>query len=808
MDLLLQLVTQPGIVLSKDALLHAVWPGRIVEENNLTVHMTALRRALARDGGGPGYIRTVVGRGYMFVADHAIPDPTPSVPPQAAGRRSLPPPPALVGRRQAQDALRDLIRQRRLVTIVGPGGVGKTSLALTVAADAASNFADGAVLVDLAPVTDPAIVPDIVAAALQQDAGSGSRNAIDRLIALLGRQHALLVIDNCEHLISAVAALLEHVLRDCPLVSILCTSREGLFLQNEHLYRLPPLTFPEHAEGLSPDGAAEFGAIQLFVERARAFGAFALTETTAPLVATICARLDGIPLAIEMAVPRLRVLPLAELAERLNERLQLLGSPGRQAPTRHRTLNAVFDWSYDLLQPAEQALLCGLSVFAGGADLAAIGQVVPIAGHDEWEVLDLLAGLVDKSLVVADTSASARFRMLETVREYATRKRIETGDLELNRRHAAYYAEHFATAARDWHTTSGQEWQANQAADVENLRAALNWSFGSDGDDGIGLKLAAASVPFWWELPSTPLAEGQRWLQVADEHGADAPRGQLGWVMFGRTWRDFRFGDVENLAAALEAAAIFRETGDVPGLGAALWRAGSAALTPETYRQAEECLTEAEAVLRGTQAGKWLALTLIRLGDLRMREDRLALALQAYQEGFAISRKLDFWIGLVNGGSNMAELLFTQGQRDQALDQLQGLKEILPAGRRTPLMATLSAHLLIAGDEATMMSVAREAITQASALGLPAALAWTVEAVALLAATRGDAETGAILAGHSRAVHPFVATRAGARREVVHRLYALLDLKLPKAKQQGLMENGASLAEAAIVRLALEQLDR
>jgi tetratricopeptide (TPR) repeat protein len=288
-------------------------------------------------------------------------------------------------------------------------------------------------------------------------------------------------------------------------------------------------------------------------------------------------------------------------------------------------------------------------------------------------------------------------------------------------------------------------------------------------------------------LPETPLAEGRRWLDTAASHlGPATPDAVRGWVRFGQSWRDFRFGDLENRPAAMEAAALFRGCGERTGpggtgLGAALWRAGSALLTRETAAEAEACLVEAEAVLRQVPPGKWLALTLIRLGDLRFRQQQPELALASYQEGFALSQATEFWIGQVNGGSNMAELLFDQGDPDRALRQLRGLRDELPPGRRTPLMATLAAHLLLAGETSEMRQVAHEAISQGVAIGLTAALAWTVEAVALHAATAGELETAGRLAGYARAVHPSIAARAGSRRAVSERLDERLQAGLPPA---------------------------
>ena len=784
MDLLLHLTAHSGVIVSKHALMQAVWPGRIVEENNLTVHMAALRRALGNAPDGQPMIQTVTGRGYVFVGS-TIADPPAAKP--ATPSASLPPATRLIGRDTASADLQLLVRTRRVVSIVGPGGVGKTALALHLAAELAPAFPDGVAFADLSTVADPARVPEAVAAVLA--GGAGINTATARLAAVLRNHKSLLVLDNCEHVVEPVAALVNAIVAGCPGVVILVTSREGLFLSGEQIYRLPPLPFPEDPQKATASSALHFGAVRLFVERAEAMGGFALDDTSAPIVAAICARLDGIPLAIEMAVPRLKVLSPAQLAERLDERFRLLAAPGRGTTPRHRTLQAMIDWSYDFLPGQEQTLLRGLSAFSGGASLASIQAV---AGGDDVDLLDRLTGLADKSLLTVDNATPPRFRLLETVRQYAARKAVDAGETSLGARHAAHFADRFAEAARTWPTIPGREWLATYALDAENLRSALAWAFSPEGDTDIGLRLVASTVPLWWELPDTPVAEGQRWLAVAaDRLRPDTPAAVRGWVRFGQSWRDFRFSDRENAPAALEAAASFREAGDAAGLGAALWRAGSALLTSETMDQAEAHLVEAESVLRGIAPGKWLALTLIRLGDLRFRQGQNAPALASYQEGFALSRTTDFWIGLVNGGSNMTELMLTNGEPERAIRQLKDLRDEQPPSRRTPLMSTLASHLLVAGDTAGMREAAREALNQGSAIGLTAAVAWAVEGVALLAATEGNVETAARLAGYARIVHPSLATRTGAHKVVADRLYALLTAGLsPDGLNSALAEGG------------------
>lgn len=407
-------------------------------------------------------------------------------------------------------------------------------------------------------------------------------------------------------------------------------------------------------------------------------------------------------------------------------------------------------------------------------------------------MLDRLTGLGDKSLVVVDATRDRRFRLLETIRQYAAEKVRDAGETRWSARHAACIADRFSEAARIWPDTPDPDWLTAYARDADNLRAALAWCFGADGDHALGLRLVASSVPLWWTLPETPLVEGQRWFAAAVANMLpETPAIVQGWLRVGQSWRDFRFGDQENLAMALQAASLFRSAGDATGLGASLWRAGSASLTRETAEQAEACLTEAESVLRGIAPGKWLALTLVRLGDLRFRQGRWAQALCNYQEGFALSRRTQFWIGLVNGGSNMAELLFAQGEPERALRQLRALRAELTPGRRAPLMATLSAHLLLAGQLPEMRQVAEEAIDRSAAIGLTAALAWTIEAVALLCVMQGDSSIAARLAGYARTVHPSIATRAGSRKVVAERLTERLGDNLPRAELTDALQEGA-----------------
>ncbi|MBX9700865.1 MAG: winged helix-turn-helix domain-containing protein, partial [Acetobacteraceae bacterium] len=727
-DLLLALLEARGRTLSKDELLQRVWAGRAVEENNLTVQVAALRRALAV-GGLTDAVITVPGQGYRFRME--VLAPAAATTPAYAPLVALPAPPTVfIGRSADIAALRDAMARNRLVTIAGPGGIGKTRMALHLGKALSAEFAGQVWMADLARIAEPQLVAEAVAAACGL-AGAGGP-AEPRLLGFLQQRRALLILDNCEHLAGAVAALAAKVLATCPAMALLATSRESLGIPGEGLYRLPPLTVPDAVEGLTAATALRFDSVRLLVERAAdAVPGFALTDANAAAVARICAGLDGIALAIEMVVPRLRVLSPDHLAERLHERFRLLVG-ARNAATRQRTLRAVLDWSWELLSAAEQRLLRRLAVFAGGATLDAVMAVAAEPWQDEVEVLGLLDALVDKSLLFADTTGPApRYRLLETTRDYAAERQAESGEAPLRNRHAAHFAARFEAAEAAWPLATHAAWVAAHTADADNLRAALRWALEEGRDPALGLRLAASSYPLWWDLPALPLREGRRWLARAQSAlGPETPPGIAARIWFANSWRDMRFADRENHPAALRAVALFREAGEASGLGAALWRAGSALLTRETAAEAAPLIEEAVAVLRAMPRSRWLGLALVRRGDLLTRQDRLEEALPDYEEALAIFQDFGWWYGLVNAGSNMAALLYDMGQRERALAQLLRLREAVVPGLRLPLMATLSAHLALAGREAEARAVLGEVVALAPASGLDSALAWACQTLA------------------------------------------------------------------------------
>jgi predicted ATPase/DNA-binding winged helix-turn-helix (wHTH) protein len=505
-DILAALVERPGEVLGKEQLIARAWPQTVVEDSNLKIQVSALRRALGDGQGGNRYVITVPGRGYNFVAPvrreetlrAASPPPVPSATPHnlpfAATR--------MIGRDDAVAALVARLSRERLVTIVGAGGIGKTTVALAVAERLMAGHEHGVWLIDLAPLSDPRLVPSAVATILGLEIRT--EDPIAALVAAVRHNRMLLLLDNCEHVIDAAAGTAVAILGGAPDVSILATSREPLGVAGEREHRLAPLGIPHASSRPTAAEAAASPAVQLFVERASAIVEdFALTDANAPAVAEICRRLDGLPLAIEFAAPRVEVLGVEGLAARLDDSLQLLGTRRRTTVPRHRTMRAVVDWSYGLLAEDEQEFLRSLGIFAGGFTVeAAAAVVVPDAAKTRNDAINHLADLVAKSLVVVDASgAQPRFRLLDTTRAYTVEK-LDSSDerTAVARRHAEYYLTLFKRAEAEAQARPMAEWIADYAGEIDNLRAALDWAFSPAGDGSLGVALTTAAVPLWLRL--------------------------------------------------------------------------------------------------------------------------------------------------------------------------------------------------------------------------------------------------------------------------------------------------------------------
>ena len=505
-DILTALVERAGEVVGKEELIARTWPKTFVEEANLKIQVSALRRALGDGQGDNRYVVTVVGRGYNFVAPVRKEEPprassSPTIVPVAP--HNLPfAATRMIGREEIVTTLVTQLSHRRLVTLVGPGGIGKTTVGLAIAERMIGAYEHGVWLVDLAPLGNPGLVPIAVATVLGVQLRT--EDPLSALVAALRDSRMLLLLDNCEHVIDAAAGVTEALLSGAPGVTILTTSREPLGVPGERVHRLGPLDNPEPSPGLTATEAAAFPAVQLFVERATAIVEdFALTDANAPLVVAICRRLDGLPLAIEFAAPRVEALGVEGLAARLDERLRrLLGAQRRAAMPRHRTMRAVVDWSYGLLSQDEQRFFRALGVFTGDFNVEAAAAVAMDAATTSIDAINRLADLVAKSLVVADVSgAKSRFRLFDTTRAYAIEQLDDNREREkVARRHAEYYRDLFGRGEGEAVARPPGGWLAEAAQEIDNVRAALDWSFSPPVHVAVGTELTAAYVPVWLNL--------------------------------------------------------------------------------------------------------------------------------------------------------------------------------------------------------------------------------------------------------------------------------------------------------------------
>jgi predicted ATPase/DNA-binding winged helix-turn-helix (wHTH) protein len=509
-DVLMVLIEAGGELVTKDEILSRVWPGMVVEEHSLQFHISALRKVLGEDR---GFVKTISGRGYQFVADitaaageqEALANRSANLPPpfpDAESLTNLPAPTSdLIGREAELSKATDLVTANRLVTLVGAGGIGKTRLGFEVARHLLHKFASGVWVAELGLVSDPHVVPVTVARVLGLEIAGGTVTP-ERVATALGAKQLLLVLDSCEHVIDVAANMAEALLRANPTTHVIATSREPLRAAGERLYRVPSLAVP--AEGTEDiENLLRYGAVQLFVNRVRAAEPhFVPDQRIAPATAAICRRLDGIALAIELAAARAAALGVEEVAAHLDDRFHLLTGGRRTALPRHQTLRATLDWSYELLSEAERVVFRRLSIFANGFALEAAIAVAASAGIAGSDVIDCVANLAAKSLVMIDASgATVHYRLLETTHAYAREKLAESGELgQAARAHAEHYRDLFEQAQVEWETRPTVEWLADYGCRIDDLRSALDWAFSPRGDTSIGVALTVASVPLWLQL--------------------------------------------------------------------------------------------------------------------------------------------------------------------------------------------------------------------------------------------------------------------------------------------------------------------
>lgn len=502
-EILLVLLEHAGQVVSKQQLIARVWPKSVVEDTNLRVHVAALRKALGDGQAGQRYIVTVAQRGYSFVAPVTFeaPEQLARIPHPSLARNLPPRRTRMIGRQGLVESLVAQLPRKRFISLVGSGGIGKTTVALRVAERLLGQYRDGTCLLDLASLNDAAMIAPNLCALLELTLHDGE--PLDAIVRQLKDRHLLLVIDTCEHLIDAVALLCETLLRGAPHLHILATSREGLRAEGEHVQRLDSLAFPPRGMAIEGYPALEFPALQLFAERAMASqDDFELTDHEVPLIVDICQRLDGIPLAIELAAAQVGRFGLEALCRQLQDSVALLDHDSHASAPRQQTLRATVDWSFALLTPCEQTCLRRLAVFMGSFNLASAAAVIVGQHVAPEQVLVSISQLVAKSLLNVEIGDDeVRYRLLDTTRSYALEKLLDAGELAATQeRHAERCLTLMEQAEKDWENTSTRVWIARYAAYRDDIRAALDRGLGPQGSHAVAIRLAARTLPLWQEL--------------------------------------------------------------------------------------------------------------------------------------------------------------------------------------------------------------------------------------------------------------------------------------------------------------------
>jgi predicted ATPase/DNA-binding winged helix-turn-helix (wHTH) protein len=670
-DLLLALAQRHERLVTKQELLDLVWPGLVVEEHNVATQVSTLRKLL-----GAGAITTLPGYGYRLTAPRsAARSAAPAGPPQPAerapARHNLPAPRTrFIGREAALADLARLLPSARLLTLTGIGGCGKTRLALQLAQQQRPAFAGGAWFVDLSPLKDGDRVAATCAAVLGVRE-EGDAPLVERLREHLAASPALLVLDNCEHVIDGAAALVEALLAGdrtpadaAAHTTIVATSREGLGVAGEQIYPVRSLSLPRTAD---PAAAQAAEAVRVFVDRAQLLRPdFEIGADNAAPVVEICRRLDGIALAIELAAARVTMLPLAEIATRLDDRFRLLTGGSRALP-RHQTLHAAMQWSYELLSPAEQRMLRQMAVFADGWTLHSAADVAQTT--DEYEALALLTALHDKSLLVVDRELQAgrpRYRMLEALRQHALERLNACGEGEAARgRHVAHFLSMAEQADAQVRGPEQDLWMSRFRQEHENLVAALAWCCDGPVEPQAGLQLAAATG-YYWGWNSVELGDRLTRAVLDHDRAAAATPARAATLRSLARLSEFRGCYDEALAFAQQALAIARQLGEPRSLAWSLNAVGSALGTAGRLDEALQAKQEALALARGLDDGVLLFTLLNNTATHQHRAGQLDAAEHCYREALVLARRHVGRVGNVVLLDNLIRVLVARGALDEA----------------------------------------------------------------------------------------------------------------------------------------------
>ena len=766
------LVRSPQAFVAKERILEAAWPGLVVQESNLAVQVLSIRRALAQAEGGETWLETLPRRGYRFVGPVAPLDGVPAAIPPDRPPTNLPEPlTSFVGREREQAEVAALLDGHRLVTLIGAGGVGKTRLAQRVAASAIANYPDGVWLIELSSLADPGLVAPAVGAVLGLKE-QPHRGPLETLAEALRAKRLLLVLDNAEHLLAACTALVEAVLRQCPQVAWLATSRERLAVPGEQSYGVPSLSLPDPSAAATPESLVHADAVRLLCERARLHQPrFAITADNAASLAAICRRLDGLPLAIELAAARLRNLSAKDLERRLDGRFALLVGGGPTLPARQQTLRTAIDWSHDLLDDAQRTLLARLAVFAGGFSPDAAERVCAGDGLDGDRVLDLLASLADKSLVIVEErGGDTRYGLLDSIRDYAAERLDARGETA---RFRARHFERFLALAREAEPTlTGKDQLASLErldAEHDNLRAALAHAVAAGDDAPAALGLVTAISRFWFVRGH--VAEARAWLArvLALPDGAGtAIRGKaLNWAgVFAWKQRDY----AASRERYEEALAIRRALGDRGGVGAVLSNLGLLAFEQGDYASALDLHEQSLAIDRELGDRWGVAVSLMHLGEIAATHGDVARARAYDEESLAIFRELGDRAHVANALRHLGTMSLRQGDAIAAHalcdESLAICRELGDRSGIAWALDGLGAAARQQGDLGTSGRLHEEALTMFREMGDRKGIAQTLCCLGRVAADAGDPGTARPLLRESVAMFQAVGERSAIAASV------------------------------------------
>ena len=647
---------------------------------------------------------------------------------------------SFIGREREIAEIKELLATTRLLTLTGPGGCGKTRLSLQVAADRLEASADGVWLGELAALSDPDLVPQTIASVLglREEAGTSHTQTI---VDHLRSRHTLLVLDNCEHLLVACATLADALLRHCPHLVVLATSRQGLAIDGERTYRVPPLSMPDPKRDVTPESLSRSESARLYTERAQlAQPRFVVTEKNAPAVASVCHRLDGIPLAIELAAARMRSMSVDEIDSHLDRRLMLLTGGSRAARPRQQTLRALIDWSYDLLEDTEQSLYGRLGVFAGGFTADDAERVCAGEPLEEWQVLDVLTSLANKSLVAADEHDGAtRYRLLETIREHALDRLRVSGAVDAVREK---HRDHFLALSED---AEPKLQGADQAAWLrrleeahDNLRAAFEGCL-LGADSSSGLRFCGALQQFWWMRGH--ISEGRDWCaRSLGRNGNEAPTRERASALSAAGALAYLQSDFAAANAwHEESLAIRRQLNNQRGIATSLSNLGVVACNHQEFARARALFGESLSILRQLGDPSGVAIALGNLGRAANEEGDYTAARAWLEESLAIKRELGNRAGIASTLHSLANLLHAQGELATAKAlQVEGLSIMRELGNPTGIATALARLGAVACDQGEFVAAREllaESLTNFGDLGDRRNIAFVLEEIATVAAT-------------------------------------------------------------------------